>query len=179
MITDEYKVRWKNTWLPRSELGNARRLVRKSDTKQPVLHRVKRVAEHHLTDIQVKPGDLAENPPKPLQTNEHSGCAAQVQESLADPARSSLGSDFGSNQVGHWSSIGIRADLENISECSRSYNCSCHIGRRLKSPGLLDGFLGTLFIRYSGSPLLSQRCDQVSCRGRRDSSTSFIYQCPR
>ena len=104
---------------------------------------------------------------------------AQVEESLADPVRSSLRSDFGSNQIGHWSSITIRADLENIAECSTSCNCSCHIRRRLKSPRLLDGFLGTLFIGYSGSPLLSQRCDQVSCRGRRNSSTSFIYQFPR
>ena len=135
--------------------------------------------EHHLTDIQVKPGVTAENAPKPLHTNEPSGCATQVEESLADPVRSSLRSDFGSNQIGHWSSIAIRADLGNISECSRSCNCSCHIRRRLKSPRLLDGLLGSLFIGYSGSPLLRQRCDQVSCRGRRNSSTSFIYQFPQ
>ena len=109
----------------------------------------------------------------------HSGCAAQVQESLADPVRSSLGSDFDSNLGGQWSSIDIRADLGNISECGRNCNCSCHIRRRLKSPCLLDGLLGTLFIGYSGSSLLSQRCDQVSCRGRQNSSTNFIYQFPR
>ena len=104
---------------------------------------------------------------------------AQVEQSLTDPAYSSLRSDFGSNQIGHWNSIAIRADLGNISECSRSCNCSCHIRRSLKSPRLLEGFLGTLFIGYSGSPLLNQRCDQVSCRGRRNSSTSFIYQFPQ
>ena len=141
------------------------------------LHR--REAEHKLTDIQGKPGDLAEIFPEPLQMNEHSGCAAQVQESLADPVRSSLGSDFGSNLGGQWSSINIRADLGNISECGRNCNCSCHIRRRFKSPCLLDGFLGTLFIGYTGSPLLSQRCDQVSCRGQRNSSTNFTYQFPR
>ena len=130
----------------------------------------RRETEHHLTDIQGKPGDLAENSPKPLRTNE---------ESLAVPVRSSPGSDFDSSQVGHWSSIGIRANTGNMSECSRSCDCSCHVRRSLKSPRPLDGFLGTLFIGYSGSPLLSQRCDQVSCRGRKNSSTSFIYQFPR
>ena len=133
-----------------------------------LLHR--RQTAHHLTDIQGKPGDSAEDSLKPLRTNE---------ESLAVSVRKSPGSYFGSNQVGPWSSIGIRADMGNISECSRSCNCSCHVRRSLQSPRLLDGFLGTLFIGYSGSPLLSHRCDQVSCRGRKNSSTSFIYQFPR
>ena len=141
------------------------------------LHR--RETEHHLTDIQGKSGVIAENAPKPLHTNEHSGYTTQVEESLADPVRSPPRSDLGSNQIGHWSSVAIRADLGNTSECNRSCSCSCHIRRRLKSPRLLDVFLGTLFIGYSGSPLLSQRCDKVSCRGRRNSSTSFIYQFPQ
>lgn len=33
MMTDEYKVCRKYTWLPRSELDNARGLLRKSDIK--------------------------------------------------------------------------------------------------------------------------------------------------
>lgn len=132
------------------------------------LHR--REIGQHPTDIQGKPGDIAENSLKPLRTDEGS---------LEVPVRSSPRSDFGSNQVGHWSSIGIRADMGNISECSRTCNCSCYVRRSLKSPRLLDGLLGTLFVGYSGSPLLTQRCDQVSCSGRKNSSTSFIYQFPR
>ena len=132
------------------------------------LHR--RETGPHLTDVQGKSRNLAENGPTTLRTNE---------ESMEDPVRGYPRSDLGSNQVGHWSSIGIRADMGNISECSRSCNCSCHVRRSLKSPRLLDGFLGTLFVGYSGSPLLSQRCDQVSCRARKNSSTSFIYQFPQ
>jgi len=30
---DEYKVRWKSSWLPRSELGNAKRLVREFEMR--------------------------------------------------------------------------------------------------------------------------------------------------
>ena len=103
----------------------------------------------------------------------------QVQELSAVPENSSLGSDFVSSQVGRWSSIGVCADLRNVFECSRSCKCSCHIRRRLNTPRLLDGFLGTLFVGYSGSPLPSQKCDQVSYRGRKDSSASFVYKFPR
>ncbi len=141
------------------------------------LHR--RETQHHLTNIQGKPEPLVDSIFKNLQTNEHGNSVAQVQEPSAVPVHSSLGSDFVSTQVGQWSSIGVRADLRNIPECSRSCKCSCHIRRRLNTPRLLDGFLGTLFIGYSGLPLPSQKCDQVSCRGRKNSSTNFVYKFPR
>ena len=32
----EYKVRWKDTWLPRSDLGNAKRLLREFEAKELV-----------------------------------------------------------------------------------------------------------------------------------------------
>ena len=141
------------------------------------LHR--RETQHHLTNTQGKPEPSVDSTFKTLQTNEHGKSVAQVQELSAVPVNNSLGSNFGSNQVGQWSNIGVRADLRNISECSRSCKCSCHIRRRLNTPRLLDGFLGTLFIGYSGLPLPSQKCDQVSCGGRKDSSTSLVYKFPR
>ena len=38
----EYRVRWKSTWLPRSELGNARRLLREYEAKGRAQHGLKR-----------------------------------------------------------------------------------------------------------------------------------------
>ena len=38
----EYRVRWKSTWLPRSELGNARRLLREYEAKGRAQHGPKR-----------------------------------------------------------------------------------------------------------------------------------------
>ena len=135
--------------------------------------------ERHLTNVRGTPEALADGILKTQQTNEHGNSAVQVLETLPLSVNSSLKLDYGSNQVDRWSSIGIRADLRNISECSRSCNCSCHIRRHLNTPRIVDGFLGTLFIGYSGSPLLSQNCDQVSCHGRKNSSTSFTYKFPR
>lgn len=102
-----------------------------------------------------------------------------MQESLAVSVHNSPMSDFGSDQVSHWSSISVRADLQNVSECSRCCKCFCHIHGRLNTPRLLDGILGTLFIGYSGSPLLSPRCDHIFCRERKDSSTTLAYQFPQ
>ena len=135
--------------------------------------------EHHLIDVEGKPEAPVDGPLKTLQANEHDSSVAWTQSSLAAQVNGFLSSDIASDEVGDWSSIGVRADLRNTSECSRNCRCSCHIRRRLNTPRLLDGFLGTLFIGYTGSPLLSQKCDQLSCRGRKETSTSVTYHFPR
>ena len=38
----EYKVQWKNTWLPKGELGNARKLLREFEAQRRSQHRHKR-----------------------------------------------------------------------------------------------------------------------------------------
>ena len=138
----------------------------------------RRETEHYLTDVQENSHASIDSILETEQTNEHRRSIAKVQGSLAVPEYNPERSDFVFNSVGHWSSIDIRADLRNISECGSGCKCSCHIRRRISTPRLLDGFLGTLFIGYSGSPLLVQRCDQITCRGRKDSSTNFVYKFP-
>ena len=48
VMTYGYKGRWKDTWLRRSELGNGRRLVRKSKEKQLVSYRVRPVGSFSI-----------------------------------------------------------------------------------------------------------------------------------
>ncbi|KAL2038039.1 hypothetical protein N7G274_009259 [Stereocaulon virgatum] len=139
----------------------------------------RRETGHYLTDDQVKPETLVDNLQDAQKTDEHGGPVAQAPFPLVVPVNSSPRSDFRSEQVSHWDSIRVRADLVNVSTCSRSCICSCHKHRRLSTPRLLDRFLGTLFIGYSGSPLLSQKCDQIFCCGQKNSSTTLIYQFPR
>lgn len=134
---------------------------------------------HRETDVHSHPAASLDNTFETLGPNEHATSALQVRQSLTVPVHRSSRWDPPSYQADDWSSIGVRAELRNLSECSRSCVCTCHIRRRFNTARLLDGFLGTLFIGYSGSPILSQKCDQVSCRGRKDSSTSVVYQFPR
>ena len=132
--------------------------------------------KHHLAEVQGVPSASVDGDQKRLQIDENHGSVAQVR---TDPAQNFLRPYSGLNQLGAWSSVGVRADVRNMSECSKSCECPCHIRRRLNTPRLLDGFLGTLFVGYSGSPLLSQKCDRVSCQGRKSSATSLVYMFPR
>ena len=141
------------------------------------IHR--RETEHHLTVVQGKPEVPNDSNQESLQSKEHGGSIARVQNSFAIPIHGSPEPDFGSKSPSDWSSIEVRADLRNMSQCCKSCKCSCHIRRRLNTPRLLDGFLGTLFIGYSGSPLMGQKCDHVSCHGRMNSASSFVYKFPR
>jgi len=140
------------------------------------LHR--RETEHCLSDSQEKSQAFVDSTPNTLQTNEHSSLTRQIKTTLAIAGQSPLRPELGSNQIGYWSGIGVCADLKSP-ECSASCKCSCHTRQRLSSPRLLESFLGTLFVGYSGSPLLTQKCDRASCHGRRDWSTSFTYRFPR
>lgn len=47
----EYKVRWECTWLPRSELGSARRLLREYEAKSRAQHRPKRGRPAHKDKV--------------------------------------------------------------------------------------------------------------------------------
>ena len=141
------------------------------------LHR--REKPHHLADVQDKPEVPIDSNQKSLQSSEHGGSIARVHNALAVSVPGSPGPDFGSNHPSHWSSIEVRADIKDMSQCSRGCKCSCHIRRRFNTPRLLDGFLGTLFIGYSGSPLMGQKCDRLSCHGRTSSTTSVVYKFPR
>ena len=47
----EYKVRWKSTWLPRSELGSARRLLREYEAKSRAQYGLKRGRPAHKDKV--------------------------------------------------------------------------------------------------------------------------------
>lgn len=139
----------------------------------------RRETNHHETHVHRAPAGSFEDTLESSVVNEHAPSALQVRQSLAVPVHRASRWDPQLHQADDWGSIGVRAELRNPSECSWNCVCSCHLRRRLNTPRLLDGFLGTLFVGYSGSPIMSQNCDQVSCRGRKDSSTTVVYQFPR
>lgn len=136
-------------------------------------------SKHHETEVQRPPVSLPESSSKVTRADEHAAPTSQVHQPLAISVHGSSRWDPPPGQADDWGSIGVRAELRNLSECNRKCVCSCHLRRRLNTPRSLDGLLGTLFVGYSGSPILGRKCDQLSCRGRKDSSTSVVYQFPR
>jgi hypothetical protein len=133
---------------------------------------------HQQTYVQGEP-ELRDSTPMNTWASEQVQSIVQARKFPAVAIPSPLRSDSLSHISDDWSGMGIRANLGNIPDCSRSCKCSCHLRRRLQTPRLLEGLLGTLFLGYSGSPILSQNCDQSSCRGGKCSSASFTYQFPR
>lgn len=121
----------------------------------------------------------AQNSLETLRASEQHFSASTVHRSSAAILQNPSRWDSEPDPVEDWTSIGIRAEVKNLSECSRGCGCSCHLRRRLNTPRILGDLMGTLFIGYSGSPILSPRCNYASCRKLRNSSTSVVYQFPR
>ena len=55
--------------------------------------------------------------------------------------------------------------FSNVS-CGHCCICVCHKDRRMRTPQVLDKFIGTLFVGYSGLPVFIQECNQQSCHSR-------------
>lgn len=62
--------------------------------------------------------------------------------------------------------------------CRPWCSCCCHVRKSIKTPNSLKGFLGSLFIGYSGVPFVTQSCNERQCSRR--STLRFIvnYQFP-
>ena len=62
--------------------------------------------------------------------------------------------------------------------CEGYCSCVCHASRRYKSPGLLNSLIGSLFIGYSGFPILSKKCDLATCADQTSRSVRASYTFP-
>lgn len=65
------------------------------------------------------------------------------------------------------------------SRCEEGCDCSCHSNYRYRTPLRLKSFIGTLFVGYAGSPLLSPACDKVTCQKSGGRSFQLTYCFPR
>jgi len=62
--------------------------------------------------------------------------------------------------------------------CIGVCNCLCHYARTHRTPPLLKRFIGTLFLGYTGSPLLSAECNVKTCQNPIQGSVDIIYCFP-
>lgn len=62
--------------------------------------------------------------------------------------------------------------------CRPWCSCCCHVRRSVRSPGLVKGFMGSLFVGYSGVPLATQPCNERQCRRRSTLRFILSYQFP-
>jgi hypothetical protein len=59
--------------------------------------------------------------------------------------------------------------------CGPSCSCACHKMSQLRSPGLFDRLLGSLFIGYEAIPLVTKPCNSSPCARGNVSRTVVSY----
>ena len=63
--------------------------------------------------------------------------------------------------------------------CKLGCSCVCHAHHRLQSPTLMNGLLGSLYIRYSGFATAQNRCNEYFCSKQAQFRGIFIYSFPQ
>ena len=61
---------------------------------------------------------------------------------------------------------------------SQPCGCRCHTTHQVRSPSLLDRFMGALFVGYSGSPATLNKCSIRSCKARSFFKADIYYVFP-
>ena len=63
--------------------------------------------------------------------------------------------------------------------CGSFCSCACHKMSQIRSPGLFDRLLGSIFIGYDALPLVTKPCNSSRCAKGNVSSTVVSYIFPR
>lgn len=65
-------------------------------------------------------------------------------------------------------------------DCTHMCNCQCHRLGRFCTPRILRSIVGSIFIDYSGIPILNPKCNNAGCANAKDrSSLRVSYYFPR
>ena len=70
------------------------------------------------------------------------------------------------SSVQHRQSSVITFHCDRLMVHERDCSCACHSNRSFKSSGILDKFMGRLFIGYSSLPTITSSCNLEACRNR-------------
>lgn len=101
--------------------------------------------------------------------------------SLDEPARHSqiFTNDVGQGErVTKYSACVVKTSYYWGSPCRTGCICVCHRRYHLKTPQALNRFIGSLFVGYSGLPLSTPPCSEVSCQRRSALTTQITYSFP-
>lgn len=72
----------------------------------------------------------------------------------------------------------IKTEVQAEGACKRWCSCACHGTQRIRLPRALRDVIGTLFIGYSGLPVLTYPCDERTCRRKSAPSFHLLYYFP-
>jgi len=84
-----------------------------------------------------------------------------------------------STRINTFSAVRIRTFNYWGIPCRTGCSCACHKRHQVQTPRILDHLIGTLFLGYSGLPMVTPSCNESSCRQRSIPSTQMTYYFPR
>jgi hypothetical protein len=86
---------------------------------------------------------------------------------------------FDSSKLTAISAVGIRTAQFPRSVCKPWCSCVCHERGQIRTPHFLERIIGSLFIGYSGLPILTKPCNQTSCHLRAQPTSTVTYFFPQ
>ena len=72
----------------------------------------------------------------------------------------------------------VRFSVNKLHSCESHCLCTCHGNCRYKSPGALKELVGSLFIGYTGLPMLARKCNLYTCVNRSSRNIWVSYTFP-
>lgn len=85
---------------------------------------------------------------------------------------------FESAQMTAVAAIGIRTAQFPRTACAPWCSCVCHRERRIRTPQMLEYFIGALFVNYSGLPVVAPPCNERNCHLRAQPLAQVTYFFP-
>ncbi|EKG17698.1 hypothetical protein MPH_05147 [Macrophomina phaseolina MS6] len=117
-----------------------------------------------------------ENPPAYIDLEQH----YELPLSLARPAQKSGSTDIISPGTAGPSPVAVGVTRYPPSQrCDPDCPCLCHKKLFVRSPKILEQFIGRLFLGYTCLPFLKQPCTSVTCHQRSSNNASITYFLPR
>jgi hypothetical protein len=86
---------------------------------------------------------------------------------------------FNSANMTSIAAVGIRTAQFPRTSCTPWCSCACHREWRFRTPRMLEQFIGSLFIGYSGLPVLRPPCNEHNCHLQSQPLTYVTYFFPR
>jgi hypothetical protein len=128
----------------------------------------------HIRDLNIKTSQVNEKLDWLGQKQKDSGSLSPPPPEYSECAQTINGNDSMRTEN---SAIQLRASCYRKT-CRPWCSCCCHVRREVRTPGLAKSFIGSLFIGYTGVPVVTPPCNEKQCKKRSTSRIIVSYQFP-
>lgn len=122
---------------------------------------------------------IAQPEGKTSSVSEETGFEADREELVSEQEPVSSNDPVSRSLQGHTSDlVCITGSYPFGTGCRQYCPCICHSPSTVKTPSFIKQALGSLFMKFSGVPVLTPRCDNKACAKEKGSGVKFDYFFP-